>query len=301
MFENNLGVVPDEIAKRYRELKDPKHVEPGKTKKANAIINSYVPRTVGFKGSLVPKKATIERVMSRESRAIDTTAQIGYEELVCIGKVFGGNRGLFEEAKQKGQVYENNGKWYYDAHRHADEERKYNKASGLLVSEIDGSKFLQAMSAIMEQFDESKHSKWIDDVEKKSTASSSAQPSGKANDNDYRILQESFDSVTRVTNAIRQVAMAMTKDAPSSTASSMALRGVQLCKEVIPSQDRVEALLMSIRDNVSGDDIRTALAAAAVPYRALVGFYNELLVLYKHNVSQAAVGTPVLKMKPLTL
>ena len=66
--------------------------------------------------------------------------------------------------------------------------------------------------------------------------------------------------------------MGMTKDNPAATASSMALKGVQLCKDVIPSQDRVECLLMSSRDVITSEEIKIALKAAAPPYHNLIKF-----------------------------
>jgi hypothetical protein len=89
VFENSLssGLIPEDFVKRYKLLKSSQHSEAGKTKKANAIINSFVPRNSGFKGTIVPKTATIERVMTRESRNVDQERQVGYAELVFIGKV----------------------------------------------------------------------------------------------------------------------------------------------------------------------------------------------------------------------
>ena len=81
-------MVPPEVMKRYNELKSREHAEPGKVKKSNAIINNFVSRKAEYKGTLVPKKATLERVMGRETRSVDAQEQLGYAELVCIGKVF---------------------------------------------------------------------------------------------------------------------------------------------------------------------------------------------------------------------
>ncbi len=91
----------------------------------------------------------------------------------------------------------------------------------------------------------------------------------------------------------------MTKDNPTTTASSMALKGVHFSKDVTPSQDRVECLLMSSRDAITRAESKNALKAAAPPYRNLITFYNELLAIYKHNCSQA--GGPAVKLKPLAL
>ena len=81
-------MVPLEVMKRYNDLKSREHAEPGKVKKANAVINSFVSRKAEYKGTLVPKKATIERIINREIRNVDVKEQEGYAELVCIGKVF---------------------------------------------------------------------------------------------------------------------------------------------------------------------------------------------------------------------
>ena len=122
--------------------------------------------------------------------------------------MFGGNRALFIEAQEKGQVYKKDDDlWYYDAHRQSTEDIKSQCARGSTEVEVESSKLLGIMSGMMEAMG-GVSSQWVQVVEKQPV---SKRDNGKVTDNDYRVLQESFDSVTRVTSAICQVSC-QTKD-----------------------------------------------------------------------------------------
>ena len=97
--------------------------------------------------------------------------------------------------------------WYYDAHRQSTEDIKSQSARGSTQVQVDTDKFLGIMSGMMEAMG-GVSSQWVQVAEKQPV---SKRDNGKATDNDYRVLQESFDSVTRVTSAIRQVSC-QTKD-----------------------------------------------------------------------------------------
>eukprot|EP00959_Pyramimonas_sp_CCMP1952_P098153 2051911-Pyramimonas_sp.AAC.1 len=76
------------------------------------------------------------------------------------------------------------------------------------------------------------------------------KPSLKNQDNkpdaaDFKILQESFDSVTQVTSAMKRVAVELRKTSSNAAGSDMARRGAQPCRDVVPGQGEIERLLMA--------------------------------------------------------
>ena len=74
----------------------------------------------------------------------------------------------------------------------------------------------------------------------------------------------------------------------TTNAEMMAKRGVQLCKDVVPSQERVEEILIKGRTTISKESVQKTLQDAAGPYRNLVTFYNELLAEYQASSSGSA-------------
>jgi hypothetical protein len=108
-----------------------------------------------------------------------------------------------------------------------------------------------------------------------------------------------------VTTAIRRVAMDLTKmagDDGGHAGRDMAKSGIELCKEAVPSQNVVEELLMTPRENVTSAKVRAALVEAAKPYRQLVAFYNELVALHAHHTKGtggASSSTSSAKFRPL--
>ena len=95
--------------------------------------------------------------------------------------------------------------------------------------------------------------------------------------------------------------MSLAKDGSTSTSSLMARKGMSLCRDVVPSQERVEQLVSSSKACVKASEVRAALQFAAGPYRALVSFYNELIVMYKHHSSASSSGASVKKLKAICL
>ena len=57
------------------------------------------------------------------------------------------------------------------------------------------------------------------------------------------MVQEAFDGVTRVTSAIKKVARELVTAGMTTTSSDLARRGLQLCKNVVESQDVIEAMM----------------------------------------------------------
>ena len=285
VFEQSLHELPVKVQKQYRRYKDPAEKMAGKTKEANKIINMYVSRSSSWKGSLKPKEATIAAVLEKTNRDVDRNQKCGMSKNVMIGKIFAGNKQLFAEALAEDEVWEENGKWYHDEHHVAKSKEIVGSTIGTKTSDVPTDKFNSAMAALMdmqpsvdEDWMRKKTLRMIDNL--------------SATDNDFLVLQESFDSVTRVTCAIRAVAVALGQcGGMTKNADMMAKRGVQLCKDVVPSQERVEEILIKGRTTISKESVQKTLQDAAGPYRNLVTFYNELLAVYQLHAKASSSGS----------
>jgi hypothetical protein len=121
----------------------------------------------------------------------------------CSAKVFAGNVGLFDSAVAAGEVYMGgNGKYYYDETANSHDEIR---SSGTKVEQVYdvASEDLKSVFAMMIANKPDPGEQWL------SLSNEIAPPHQKMNDpatdQDMAVLQESFDSVTRVTSAIRKV------------------------------------------------------------------------------------------------
>ena len=298
VFEQSLHELPLKVQKQYRRCKDPAEKMVGKTKAANKIINMYVSRSTSWKGSLKPKEATIAAVLEKTNRDVDRNQKCGMSKNVMIGKIFAGNKQLFAEALAEDEVWEENGKWYHDEHHVAKSREIVGSTIGTKTSNVPTDKFNSAMAALMD-IQPSMDEDWM----RSSTISGKKTPCmiDSATDNDFLVLQESFDSVTRVTCAVRAVAVALGQcGGMTKNAEMMAKRGVQLCKDVVPSQERVEEILIKGRTAISKESVQKTLQDAAGPYRNLVTFYNELLAEFRLHAKGSSSGSAA-KFKQLAL
>jgi hypothetical protein len=212
---------------------------------------------------------------------------------VFLAKIFHGDRQLFNESAEAGEVWEENGKWYYDEDvklRRQDTSsgfvsKKHHEANNVL-------EFNTVIAKIMD-VEVAKNDKWLSYNPRKvatKAGQNKAITSGLATDHDFVVLQESFDSVTRVTSGIKTIAMQLMRINPESGANELASKGVRLCKEVVSSSEAVENLLMSDRSAVTTEVVKKCLREAARPYKALVEFHNELVTLHKHHDKTKSTG-----------
>ena len=66
---------------------DPSFKCPGKQKEVRLIINACVPRTAGYGSLMVPKQATIAKVIYHDSKTTESDRLHGMGKNVMIGKV----------------------------------------------------------------------------------------------------------------------------------------------------------------------------------------------------------------------
>ncbi len=123
--------------------------------------------------------------------------------MYCVAKVFAGNVGLFDSDVAAGEVYVGgNGKYYYDETANSHDEIR---ASGTKVEQVYdvAPEELKSVFAMMIANKPDPGEQWL------ALANEIVPPHQKMNDpatdQDMAVLQESFDSVTRVTSAIRKV------------------------------------------------------------------------------------------------
>ena len=107
----------------------------------------------------------------------------------------------------------------------------------------------------------------------------------KANDNDMAMLQESFDSCTRVTTQIKKLATELLRQNRTTTSSELAQRGISLCKDIVEVQNKIEQYMLTPPEELLSSDVNEALEKAAPPYHNLICFYNELVAIYRHHCS----------------
>eukprot|EP00959_Pyramimonas_sp_CCMP1952_P448167 9384365-Pyramimonas_sp.AAC.1 len=103
---------------------------------------------------------------------------------------------------------------------------------------------------------------------------------------------------------MKRVAMGLCKGDPTLGSTDLAKKGIQLCKDVIPSQETIERLLMTPKTETTKSEITKAMAVAAGPYKMLIEYYNELVAVHAHHRKQQSSGSSGSrgsKFKPITL
>ncbi len=114
-----------------------------------------------------------------------------------------------------------------------------------------------------------------------SAASSNSQPV-MADDNDLLLVQESFDSVTRITLAIRKMRSELLSNASAGpTVRGMAKRGIDILRGLTEPSQKVAMLLIADRQNLTHDEVMTTLKCTASSYKRVLEFDQELAATYK--------------------
>jgi hypothetical protein len=121
----------------------------------------------------------------------------------CVAKVFAGHVDLFDRAIAAGEVYiGDNGKYYYDETANSHDEIRENGIKAEKICDVAPEE-LKSVFAMMIANKPDPKEKWL--ALAIETVPSIEKMNDPATDQDMAILQESFDSVTRVTSAIRKV------------------------------------------------------------------------------------------------
>jgi hypothetical protein len=238
MFLKCLGDVDQKDAAEYHRLKDSKEI--GKQNKMNVIVNRCIPKNVDYGSKIDPTSSVIFQATKKIATedAIDTSQ--GYSETVMIGLLFAGHRELFNEAKLKGEIYqdEDDGLWY--------NKSKTKRSTSSITEEVEGKKAFRAdpkeygglLASLMDNMES--NPRWLKMGNK---ALNNKVKDAEPSDQDMLMVQEAFDGVTRVTSAIKKVARELVSAGMTTTSSDLARRGLQLCKNVVESQDAIEAMM----------------------------------------------------------
>ncbi len=94
--------------------------------------------------------------------------------------------------------------------------------------------------------------------------------------------------------------MELIKAGASTTSSELATKGLVLCKAIVPSQECVEELLFCQRKTVTATQVRGALMTAAKPYKELIVYYNELVVVHRHVIGSGQGGSSGSRFRPMS-
>ena len=149
-------------------LKSKERTDRGKEKEANTIINASVPRDAGWNSTdLKPKSMTISRLHIREEVDEKGVEVTGMKLRTFIGCKFSGNKELFEEAKDNGEVYEDDDAlWYAMSKSH--KRTRIVKDSDPFEESKEAKDTEDLRKAIMCNLaDESDLSSWMGSVQKK--------------------------------------------------------------------------------------------------------------------------------------
>ena len=229
-----------------------------------------------------------------EKEQVDQQSLIGYHLNTFIGTMYGGREDLFEKAKAAGECEynEDTDKWYTTGHKIETTHKRSRINDGETNYDADTSEaFGSMMLELMDQMGDSGMRTWFKTSKAcpKGAQNKRIQNGATATDEDMSNLQECFDSVTRVTIGIKRAASELMKAGGSN--QDLVQKGLKLCKEVVPSQTVVEEMIMKSKDEISADEAFNALKASHQPYKNLLDFYNELIVIQKHRerVSKNAI------------
>ena len=309
VFEANLDQVSEADKARYLTLGQKDCVHPGKMKERAKIVNAYVSRDATYTSKLNPKERTIEQITARTVEKKDEQQNQGLTKTVMIGSKFGASKELFQEALDAKEIWEEDGLYYSTSKTLTVSDKTSKTAKGKKKWDAEDDKtFMSALADMMDTTKTLKHL-WLKDVQKRTSTTKPAlvdkDDKSQPLDMDYRMLQECFDSATQVTSCMKRVAMELCKGDPTAGSTDLAKKGVQLCKDVIPSQETIERLLMTPKNLTTKSEITKAMAEAAGPYKMLIEYYNELVAVHAHHRKQQSSGSSgsggVSKFKPIKL
>ena len=104
-----------------------------------------------------------------------------------------------------------------------------------------------------------------------------------ASEQDREQLQDAFDSVTRITLAIKKIAVSINQNANGDAAREMAKRGLNILKDLADPSQCIENLMIQDKGAVTKQDVCDALASARTPYKATLDYYKELCTIYTNQ------------------
>ncbi|CAK0896209.1 unnamed protein product [Prorocentrum cordatum] len=302
VFEHSQADIRKDDWNKYQELGSKECKIPGKMKQRAQIVNACVSRSATYKDSVQVKARTLEAITSRTVSKGKEDAVVGMSKNCMIGTVFAGSKQLFQEAINDNEIYENpeDGLWYSRTKKISVKDVTSHAVRGTKTQEAaDDSTFRSALADMMEVGCSVKEN-WLQALKGPRGKPSLKNQDNKPDATDFEILQESFDSVTQVTSAMKRVAVELCKTNSNAAGSDMARRGVQLCRDVVPSQDEIERLLMAGPDSTTKKEVAAALQAAAGPYRQLIEYYNELVAIHEHHQKGGSSSSAGAKFKAIT-
>ena len=227
---SQLEWLPQEVQQEYKALTETK--QRGKEKAINRLINSCVPRNSKYGGQIKPRENTISKMIRSTDSFSAGKIGIGMDKLVMIGSRFGASKELFEEARAANQVREDpkTGKWYVTDHVVEKKRTTDDTTQGASTAAVDQTAML-SFFASMEELPEASGAWMLEDGAGSGSASGSKGPDdGAADANDMKLLQESFDAVSRTTIAIKNMGKDLVQARATESSVDLAKRGMDLCK-----------------------------------------------------------------------
>jgi hypothetical protein len=152
VFENHLHDLPQYVKKKYAELKDPASKIPGKQKQRNQLINAHVPRHAKWTAKPEPKESTVSSIFEHSIEKSSEDKSNGLKKTIMLASVFHGNRELFKEAIDEGDLWEDEdtGLWHYASRVKSRKEIMKRSAIGKRSYDAVGDEFMKGMAALID-------------------------------------------------------------------------------------------------------------------------------------------------------
>ena len=289
----------DEDKKIWDELKKSRG-ERGIQKRRDNLVAKYVPQTANYQEQFKQEWRVI-RETSSGTKNKDEQAALGMEELFLLHTKFQGNKAALEECIRNDVLMKGeDGLLYWKTKAQKKAKIEKDEVKGKVKFDPKSAKeMLQIMNNVTKEMNSVDYD--MDEVfqkfarlQKKPQAVLAYEPS----DADMAMLQEAFDSVTRVTTAIKQLGRSMIANGRRNFYGEVVKRGVQLCAEIVPASSSIEQLMFQPKCELDKAEVIAAVAEIEVPYKNLLKFYNDLVKTSKGAIVDLGFGTPkIIKVK----
>ena len=236
---------------------------------------------------------TLLKILVHSKTHTDGKTKNGLGKFVMIGSAFSGNIQLFDAVCEAGQCWQgNDGLWYYEASHSSDSTRITNKVIGTIdFGKISDKAFSAELMRLLEELHNG--NEW--DSKVKDMPNKFANMN--ADDNDYMLLQQAFDSVSRITLAIRKMSSELLSQGFGTVAEDAGRRGIEILKSLVKPSQTLESLMVKDRRSVLKSQVKAALTDLAGPYRDVLTMYEQILRVYAVNGGKVAKKDKIVEIK----
>ena len=254
----------------------------GKQAKKDEIIMKYVPMTDDYKAKFKPDVIKCAKQSKKEFTNRDQQQEEGMSRSLMLYTIFHGNKANMLACENDGGILEGaDGQMYtkktLKVKRWDDSESVKGTITFLPSTIADMSLVMCEMVQALPDVEQTKNFTRANGSLALCGLTSNKPPT----DIDMLMLQDSFDSITKVTTSIKQVARVIFSSGKATATSDIAKRGFELCKQIVPASEDMEKMMFMERQNLERGSVCDAVANAEAPYLELLKYYNELVNIVK--------------------